>query len=110
MSREEILSSIKELEHIQDLKNYKFGLAGSFARGDSDDLSDLDIVVNSDEMTMPLMNLIKSHFTNQTVDVLCLGLLKKEDEELDSFLLENGLPANNESVYKIINKEVIWVE
>lgn len=110
MLREEILSSIRDLKHIQELTDYKFGLGGSVARGESNNFSDLDIVVDTTDISIPLMNLIKSYFKGQTVDVLCLGLLKKEDEELDSFLLENGLPVNDESVYKTISKEVVWID
>ena len=61
---------------------------------------------------MPItdMEYIKSKFDGTDVDVLLLGLLKQEDEEMDSFFKEMGLPINNESVYKNVSKEVVWCE
>ena len=54
------------------------------------------------------MEKIKSEFPDLNVDVLQLDLLEEEDRELDGFLIEMGLPANDHSVYKNVLQEVMW--
>jgi len=94
----------------KELPEYKFGIAGSIARGTQSKNSDIDIIVDTDSMPLVDMEFIKNYFnSNRAVDVLLLGLLQKEDEELDSFALSMGLPINDESVYKTIVREVIWI-
>ncbi|MBQ9608890.1 MAG: nucleotidyltransferase domain-containing protein [Lachnospiraceae bacterium] len=102
---------LKKLRQLNMKSNYRMGLAGSISRGCETDNSDIDIVVDTNDMPISDMNVIKDLLKeyNRNVDVLCLGLLKDEDEELDNFMKENDLPVNDESVYKTIMKEVIWV-
>lgn len=85
-----------------------YGIAGSYARGEETENSDLDIVVNI-ELSLQEIEAIKNAF-NVDVDILFLNLLQKEDEELDTMLLHLKLPANEESIYKTVSKEVIWIE
>ena len=59
-------------------------------------------------MRVDIMEYIKSQFKTE-VDVLWVGLMKQEDEELDRFALENDLPINEYSVYKTVMQEVMWV-
>jgi predicted nucleotidyltransferase len=95
-----------------DFAGCRFGLAGSYARGEETPDSDIDIVVDTDKefgLSIEEMERIKASFDCDT-DVLQLRLLKEEDEELDAFLLEEGLPINKSSAYKSILREVIWFE
>ena len=106
MTKSDILKTISRIKHDK-FYNLKIGLAGSYARGDNKDSSDIDIVVDTDLLTISDMDYIKSRFY---VDVLLLGLLKQEDEEMDDFFKEMDLPINDESVYKNVLKEVVWCE
>jgi len=45
---------------------------------------------------------------NRKVDILFLPLLKNEDDELDQIAIKFNLPINMDSVYKTVNREVIW--
>lgn len=54
------------------------------------------------------MEYIKSLF-DTTVDVLWIELMKQEDDELDRFAVENGLPVNQYSAYKTVMQEVRWI-
>ncbi len=54
------------------------------------------------------MEYIKSLF-DITVDVLWVDLMKQEDDELDRFAVENGLPVNQYSAYKTVMQEVRWI-
>ena len=93
----------------QEFSSYNFGLAGSYSRGEESENSDIDIVVDTGNLTPEQMEKIKSFLKNKTVDILQMPLLKEEDELLDNFLMASGLPANNYSVYKTIKNEVNWI-
>lgn len=110
MTQNDIIKIIHEIKKIDILSKYKYGLAGSFARGEATRDSDIDIVVNADGLSIDIINKIKGFFCDVETDILCFGLLKKEDEELDEFLSNMGLPINDESVYKTIRNEVIWID
>lgn len=86
----------------------KLGVAGSYANGTQNADSDIDIVVDGDSTRVDIMEYIKGLF-NVTVDVLWVDLMKQEDDDLDKFAQENGLPINPYSVYKTVMKEVKWV-
>lgn len=104
-----ILDKLKLL--ALEMPAYRFGIAGSIARGTQSKNSDIDIIVDTDSMPLVDIEFIKNYFnSNRAVDVLLLGLLQKEDEELDSFAISMGLPINDESVYKTVIEEVIWVD
>ena len=109
MQKDEILDIIKQIHINPIFSGYRMGLAGSYANGTSESHSDIDIVVSTDSLTIPQIDLIKSYFKGFDVDVLQLELLRQEDESLDSFSLSMNLPINNNSVYKTVSKEVIWV-
>lgn len=51
---------------------------------------------------------LKSRF-NRQIDILWLDLLKEEDIELDKVAIKYNIQVNEESVYKNIKKDVIWV-
>lgn len=99
------------LLQIEEKYNHsvKLGIAGSYANGKSTEESDLDIVIDGDSMRQDIAEDIKSSFPIQ-VDTLWLDLLKKEDDDMDLFCKENDLPINEDSVYKTIRKEVIWID
>ena len=109
MTKSDILKTISRIKHDK-FHNLKMGLAGSYARGDNKASSDIDIIVDTDLMPITDMDYIKSSFYGIDVDVLLLGLLKQEDEEMDNFFKEMDLPTNDESVYKNVLKEVVWCE
>jgi predicted nucleotidyltransferase len=88
--------------------NIRLGIAGSYANGNQNDCSDIDIVIDGDSMRVDIMEYIRNLF-NVSVDILWVDLMKNEDEELDKFAMENGLPINQYSVYKTVMSEVIWV-
>ena len=69
---------------------------------------DIDIVIDGDSTRTDIMYYIKSLF-DMAVDILWVDLMRKEDEELDRFALDNDLPINQFSVYKTVMQEVRWV-
>ncbi len=86
----------------------RLGIAGSYANGTQEENSDIDVVLDGDSMNVDIMQYIKSLFSI-SVDVLWVDLMKKEDDELDQFAIENDLPINEFSVYKTVMKEVMWI-
>jgi predicted nucleotidyltransferase len=106
MKLNDIISLLKTVYDKFD--NIRLGIAGSYANGNQTDYSDIDIVIDGDSMRVDIMEYIKNLF-NVSVDILWVDLMKKEDEELDNFALENELPINQHSVYKTVMREVIWV-
>ena len=100
---------IEILRNVYDrYDDIKIGIAGSYVNGTQHTDSDIDVVVEGDSARVDIMNYIKGLFT-VTVDVLWVDLMKQEDDELDSFAIENGLPINPYSVYKTVMKEVKWI-
>ena len=108
--RDEVVSVLRGLHSISELSSTRLGIAGSVARGDANKRSDIDVVVDTDDLSLSSIDLIKGAFAGRVVDVLCLGLLEKEDLELDSLMLSMGLPINDDSVYKTVVREVFWVD
>lgn len=110
MLNKEIISHI--LRNLNTLigNDIQLGFAGSYARGNQKNSSDLDVVVNK-SLPIESIELIKSTFNEYGVhaDVLSLDLLLIEDIELDKMLQEIGFDANDKSVYKNIIKEVVWI-
>lgn len=107
LSKQEILNRLLELSKITGLR---LGLAGSCARGTNKKSSDIDIVVDANTLTIEAIEVLKKAFKPRKADVLITELLKDEDIELDNFLLSIGLSKNEESVYKSIMSEAIWIE
>lgn len=107
MLRDEILAKLRELD-----LNFKTGIAGSVGRNKYNKRSDIDIVVDTDSLTVDEIESIKTHLScfKRKVDVLQLVLLRSEDEELDLFCRELDLPVNEDSVYKTVSREVIWCD
>ena len=88
--------------------NIKIGIAGSYANGTQHENSDIDIVLEGDSTRQDIAEYIKSLFDIE-VDVLWLDLMLEEDKEMDKFLLSIGLDKNEESIYKTVMREVIWI-
>ena len=107
LSKQEILNKLSELSKLTGLR---LGLAGSYARGTNKKNSDIDIVVDANKLTIDIMEMLKKAFEPRKADVLITELLKDEDIELDNFLLSIGLSKNEDSVYKSIMREVIWIK
>ena len=107
----DILQALRNLSKDARIPKCKIGVAGSVAKGTMTESSDIDIVLDIDSVSIEVMEFIKqtieSMFHRET-DVLCMGLLRAEDEELDEFAKGIGLPINPNSVYKNICREVVW--
>lgn len=106
MDLNDIMSTLRKV--YDKYSGIRLGIAGSFANGTQKPDSDIDIVIDGDSMRVDIMEYIKSQFQTE-VDVLWVELMKREDEEMDKFALENDLPINKFSVYKTVMQEVLWV-
>ena len=106
MKMNDIISVLRQVYNKYD--NIKLGIAGSYANGTEKSSSDIDVVIDGDSMRVDIMEYIKGLF-DSTVDVLWVDLMKQEDEELDRFAVENGLPVNKYSAYKTVMREVRWI-
>ncbi len=106
MKLNEIIANLRTVYSKYD--NVKLGIAGSYVNGTQEASSDIDVVIEGDSMRVDIMEYIKSLF-DITVDVLWLDLMKQEDDELDRFAVENGLPINKYSAYKTVMQEVRWI-
>lgn len=106
MKLNDIIEILKQVYNKYD--NIRLGIAGSYANDTQKLSSDIDIVIEGDSMRVDIMEYIKSLF-DITVNVLWVDLMKKEDEELDRFAVENGLSVNKYSAYKTVMQEVRWI-
>lgn len=107
-----LLDNIKKVlkkKTVEYNSEFRFGIAGSYARNEATEKSDLDIIIDGNSMRQDVAEDIKNAFP-LTVDVLWLDLLKAEDEDLMAFCKANNYPINEDSVYKTVLREVIWVE
>ena len=96
MKLNDIITILKQVYNKYD--NIRLGVAGSYANGNEKSSSDIDVVIDGDSMRVDI-----------TVDVLWVDLMKQEDDELDRFAVENGLPVNQYSAYKTVMQEVRWI-
>ena len=106
MKLEDILGKLKTVYDKFD--NIKVGVAGSYARGTQKRLSDIDVVLDGDSTRIEIAEYIEGMF-NIPVDIIWKDLLREDDEELDALALRLGLEINDESAYKTIMRDVIWV-
>lgn len=106
MQINDIISVLRQVYNKYD--NIKLGIAGSYANDTQNASSDIDVVIEGDSMRVDIMEYIKSLF-DITVDVLWVDLMKREDDALDRFAVENGLPINKYSAYKTVMQEVRWI-
>lgn len=95
----------KIYEHYDGIR---VGIAGSYANNTAREKSDIDIVIDGDSTRQEIADYAKTLF-NKDVDVLWLDLLMENDKELDEFEKAVGLPINQNSVYKTVQREVIWL-
>ena len=105
---------------ICDLIDINLSTAGYHCRCVQDGLAAIDLIEKENfdlillDIMLPgadgfdIMEYIKSLF-DITVDVLWVDLMKQEDDELDRFAVENGLPVNQYSAYKTVMQEVRWI-
>ena len=110
--------SSKEIDHVFEVLgklglDYQFGYAGSYARGQAEENSDLDIIVSgsysmSGDDYLKLYHVLKELLTVK-FDFVDLTALKEDDEKMDKMLLHMGLTVNDRSAYKTIRKEMIWM-
>lgn len=110
----DIKTVIHGLNNIATNTKYKFGIAGSFARNEQTDKSDVDIIVSGERMlSVEDYNKIYRYLLENLgieFDLLNLEALEEEDKDFDNMLIDMELDINDESVYKNIKKEVVWVE
>lgn len=106
MKLNDIIAILKQVYNKYD--NIRLGIAGSYVDGSEKLSSDIDVVIDGDSMRFDIMEYVKSLF-DITVDVLWVDLMKKEDNELDRFAVENGFPINKYSAYKTVMQEVRWI-
>ena len=117
MHIKERIETIDQIKHkkndiltfLPELKTVRIGVAGSFARGENTKDSDIDLVFDTDKLTFQDIEKIKNLFPLVQVDVLQLPLLKEQDEKDDLFLEKIGFAPNEDSVYKNIMREVLWL-
>lgn len=103
-----IFAALRELD-----MGYHFGYAGSYARGQAKENSDLDVVVAGEyelsgddylKLYHTLEKLVRTKF-----DIVDLAALKEDDDKMDKMLLDMGLDVNDTSAYKIMKKETVWM-
>ena len=75
MNKNEILGILSKIKHNR-FYNIKMGLAGSYARGDNTDSSDIDIIADMDSMSITDMNYIKNQFHETNDRCIITSLLK----------------------------------
>lgn len=90
---------------------FRYGYAGSYARGTAKSNSDLDVVIDNAENIsldeyMSIYNLLKA--TKIKFDIINLKSLEREDQSFDKEMISMGLGINHQSAYKNISREVIW--
>ena len=110
--------SFDEIQNVFDslkkLKlDYRFGYAGSYARGQAKETSDLDVLVEgtdilSSDAYFMIYNTLKKLLTIK-FDIVDLKALEQDDYMMDKKLLEIGLAANDSSAYKTMKEEAIWM-
>ena len=110
--------TLKDIQYVFDALlelglNFRFGYAGSYAKGVAKKDSDLDIVVEgsrelSGDEYFKIYNKLREllHIKFDIVDLLAL---KKDDSEMDQMLLDMGLAINDSSAYKTMKREAIWM-
>lgn len=109
----EILLGMSEIAKEIQFRDVKLGLAGSIVRGNYNDKSDIDIVVDNRTLNLNEMQYMKGYFNKRfgrDVDIISIPLLREEDLELDAMCRENNMTVDEYSVYKNIEREVVWVE
>ncbi len=105
---EKIFESLKALE-----LGCRLGYAGSYARGQANESSDLDIVVDGQEILssdayFKIYHTLKKVMTIE-FDIVDLAAVKQDDQEMDRMLLDRGLAENDCSAYKTMKKEAVWM-
>lgn len=109
------LADIKKVfDCLQELSlGYRFGYAGSYAKGQAGEDSDLDIVVEgqdtlSSDAYFAIYDALKRILTIK-FDIVDLKALAQDDQMMDKKLLELGLAANDDSAYKTMRREAVWM-
>lgn len=109
------IDDIKNIfDTLQALKlGYRFGYAGSYARGQAKENSDLDILVEGEDVLSSdayfmIYNTLKKILSIK-FDIVDLKALEEDDYMMDKKLLEIGLAVNDCSAYKIMKQEAVWM-
>lgn len=114
VSIEEVISIIRGLYKVTNRTTYKFGIAGSFSRGEQKENSDVDVVIGGvEQLSLEEFENITNYLDNnlnKKYDILVIEGMKKDDKVYDRILENMGLPINEDSAYKNIKREVRWIE
>lgn len=113
MLKDEVLHALALFKKENGVSDCRLGVAGSVARGEETPYSDIDVVVDKNCISIDEIEKIKYFMStrfHRDTDVLCIGLLKEDDDEMDAFAISCGLPVNEFSVYKTVSKDMVWGE
>lgn len=106
---EKVLSYLRTLE----LKDVRLGVAGSVARREEKEDSDIDIVVDkviSIDEQYKIYESIKAEF-NRECDIIIFPFLEEHDKKLNEISRQYNLPENDEdSAYNTVKREVVWCD
>jgi len=110
--------TIKEIQRVFEALlsmglGFRFGYAGSYAKGIAKKNSDLDVVVEgtrtlTGDEYFTIYNKLKQ-LLQIRFDIVDLTALKEEDKEMDQMLLDMGLSINEDSAYKTMMREAVWL-
>lgn len=116
---DEVLDFLQALSEEKLLKDFKIGVAGSYARAENKKNSAIDIVLklkdNGDKSligSFAIIAYIHRYMENVYSNKVCiywLDLLEKDEVKLLDYMKNNGYEANPESVYTNLIEDVKWV-
>ena len=116
-NKKEVIEMLTEVSKL--LQGVRIGLAGSFSREENTEDSDIDIVYLLEDVhlndDMSIDNAICKYLKDNKYDIenefdiLCLNYLEEHDIEMDDFGVKMGIGVNEDSTYKTIMRDVIWV-
>jgi predicted nucleotidyltransferase len=108
LSKDTILETLRKYKGNDMLKDIRVGLAGSYARGEASENSDVDILIDGDSHRINSAEFLRNLFPVKT-DILWLELLKEDDEKDDEELQLLGFGINKYSLYKTLLKDAVWI-
>lgn len=116
---QEAVEIIANLAEQSFMKDFQVGLTGSFVKGTHKKASSIDIVlklksegekhlVGNMALTNKILNFLGGYYHHK-FNIMWLDLLAKDEEDIVSFIQEEGVEANPESVYTNVVEDLQWV-